>query len=172
VKVLVAYISNTGNTMKVAEAIYNEIQADKELKQLSTVKDLAGYDLSFIGFPIQQFGVSQEARDFLAAHGAGSKLALFLTHAAAEDMELVASYVAQSRQAAAGASVIGVFNCQGELPQHVKAHLLNSGNPEFRAWAEGDSSQGQPDATRIERARRFAREVMAQAAVTPPSSLS
>lgn len=33
-------------------------------------------------------------------------------------------------------------------------------NAQFRKWARMNNSQGQPDATRIERARAFAREVM------------
>ena len=64
-KVLIAYHSVSGNTRKVAEAIFKEIKAEKEMLPLSEVKDLKGYDLSFIGFPIHAYGPSKDAKEFL-----------------------------------------------------------------------------------------------------------
>ena len=51
-KVLVAYMSKTGNTKKVAEVIYDEIQGEKEIKTIEEVESLNSYDLAFLGFPI------------------------------------------------------------------------------------------------------------------------
>jgi len=48
-KVLVAYVSRTGNTKKVAEAIFQGMQEEKEIKELQNVGNLEGYDLTFIG---------------------------------------------------------------------------------------------------------------------------
>lgn len=61
-KVLIAYHSVSGNTKKVAEAIHKEIKAEKELKVLSDVKDLKGYNLSFIGFPIHAYGPAKRPK--------------------------------------------------------------------------------------------------------------
>ena len=47
-KVLVAYKSVTGNTKKVAEAIFNEIEGEKEIKNLKEIKGIEGYDLAFL----------------------------------------------------------------------------------------------------------------------------
>ena len=44
-KVLVAYMSQTGNTKKVAEAIYGAIPQPKEIKRVEDVTSLEGYDL-------------------------------------------------------------------------------------------------------------------------------
>ena len=44
-KTLVAYLSQTGNTKKVAEAIYSQIPEEKEMKELGELTDLEGYDL-------------------------------------------------------------------------------------------------------------------------------
>ena len=55
-KILVAYLSKTGNTKKVAEAIFDEITDEKELKKIEDVDSLDGYDYSFLGFPIQRMG--------------------------------------------------------------------------------------------------------------------
>ena len=64
-KTLVAYVTQSGNTRKVAEAIYGEIPGEKELKELSEVESLEGYDLAFVGFPIIAFGPEKSAREFL-----------------------------------------------------------------------------------------------------------
>lgn len=56
--------------------------------------------------------------------------------------------------------VVDVFDCQGARSQQVKTVMLNNPNPQLRAWAQNDNSQGQPDATRLEKAREFAKETM------------
>ena len=51
-KVLVTYMSKTGNTRKIAEAMYEEIDADKEIMPVDKVDNIRNYDLTFMGFPI------------------------------------------------------------------------------------------------------------------------
>jgi hypothetical protein len=53
-----------------------------------------------------------------------------------------------------------VFDCQGALSKQVKTVMLSNPNPQLRAWAQNDNSRGQPDATRLEKAREFAKETM------------
>lgn len=160
-KVLVAYVSQTGNTKKVAEAIYQEIQGEKEIKELGEISDLEGYDLAFIGYPIMSFGPAKPAKDFLEKNSSGKKIALFMTHAVPEGAPPIQDYIAKSKEAAVGADVVGTFDCQGELAAAVIEMLLKSDNPEFRAFGEmGPSTKGQPDAEKIEKARAFARDVI------------
>ncbi len=159
-KVLVTYMTQTGNTKRVAEAIYGEIAAEKEIKPLGEVASLDGYDLAFIGFPIVRFGVGEDVKQFLAQHTAGKRIVLFATHAATEDMPEVQQWLAQAREAASQAELLGLFHCQGALSPEVKAVMLQMGDPQLRAWAESDNSQGQPDATRLARAQSFAREIV------------
>ncbi len=66
-RVLVAYLSQTGNTRRVAEAIYEEIEAEKEIKPLSEVESLEGYDLAFIGFPIHASKPAAETSSSLSS---------------------------------------------------------------------------------------------------------
>ena len=56
-KTLVAYFSQTGNTKKVAESMFDVIQGEKEIKELSEVENVDGYDLLFVGFPIDHLPV-------------------------------------------------------------------------------------------------------------------
>ena len=115
--VLVAYISLTGNTKKIAEAIFQEIQEEKEIKKLDEIDGLEGYDLAFVGFPIHGFGAPEDEKSFLEKHCRGKKIALFVTHGAPEHSGELEPWLAECKKAAAGANVIDMFNCQGELAQ-------------------------------------------------------
>jgi flavodoxin len=160
-KTLVAYFSQTGQTKKVAEAIYESIEGDKELKELSQVDGLEGYDLSFIGFPIIAFGPAKDGKDFLEQHAAGRKIALFITHAAPEDQEGVDAWLDKCREAAASADLVGFFDCQGELAEAIANVLLKSDDPMMRSFGERrPETLGQPDAACLQRAGEFARETM------------
>src|SRR4030042_5468710 len=64
-KVLVAYMSSTGNTKKIAEAIYGEIAAEKEIKLIGEVEDIGAYDLTFLGFPTHGYGPDKKTKAFL-----------------------------------------------------------------------------------------------------------
>lgn len=160
-KVIVVYMSQTGNTKKVAEAIFEEIQAEKELKALDELDSLKGYDLAFVGFPIQIYGPAQPAKAFLEEHAGGKDIVLFITHASPEDDKLLIQWLDACRAAAVGGNVVGLFHCRGELSEKVADMMKSSGDPDLVAWAEErPKTLGQPDETRLERARVFTREFM------------
>lgn len=162
-KVLVAYLSQTGNTRKVAEAIYDALEGEKDIMPLSDVESLEGYDLAFIGFPIHASSPAAEAKAFLEEKGKGKRIALFITHAAPEDHELVSGYLEKCRAAVSHADLVGMFDCQGELSQAVIDILAKSDNPRHREFATyGPQTKGQPDDSRLEKARVFAREVVSR----------
>jgi len=160
-KVLVAYLSKTGNTKKVAEAIYGEITDEKEIKPIADVESLDGYDAAFLGFPIQQMGPDNKSAELLARRCTGGrKVVLFITHASPEDNPELQPMLDKFRDAARGANVIDMFDCQGELGGCVKFFMRVMPDPKLRMWAKMDNSKGQPDAARLQRARVFARDVM------------
>jgi flavodoxin len=129
-RTLVAYFTQTGNTERVAEVIYEELSGDKEIGKIPDVGSLEGYDLAFVGFPIMAFGPADAAKDFLASQAAGKRVALFVTHASPEDHDA--------------------------LPEWL--------DPQLREFAEARSETvGQPDETRLEKARAFAREMVEKA---------
>jgi len=159
-KVLVAYMSQTGNTKKIAEAIYGVIPQPKEIKRVEDVTSLEGYDLAFLGFPMHALGPDEPVKTFLETHVKNRTIALFITHMSPEHNPALQGWSQKFMDAAVGANIVGVFNCQGQVCQEVKTAMLNHPNPQVRGWAQADSSQGQPDATRLERARTFANETM------------
>ncbi len=160
-KTLVAYMSQTGNTKKVAEAIYGVISGEKEIKVLKEIDSLDACELAFIGFPIQAFGPAEDAKKFIKQYADGKKIALFMTHAAPEDNEEVQVWLDACRQTASAAEVVGMFDCQGELAPDIMEFLKQSDDPKMRAFGElGPTTKGQPDEGRLEKARDFAKGIL------------
>jgi flavodoxin len=164
-KTLVAYLSQTGNTKKIAEAIYGELPEEKEIKALEDLEDLEGYDVIFYGFPIQAMGPAKDAGDFLGANANGKKIVLFITHGAPEEAERLGPWLDNCREVVSGAGgeLLGLFDCQGEVPQPIIDFLLSHDNPEMQQYgkkAQEPEAKGLPDEARLEQAREFAREVI------------
>jgi flavodoxin len=160
-KVLVAYMTSTGNTKKVAEAIYGEITGEKEIKPIGEVQDIGAYDLSFLGFPTHQSGPDKKEREILGRHCKdGRKVALFVTHCAPENAPEVTEWMAKFKDAAADANLVGFFNCQGEASSTVRFIMRLSSDANARASAKKNESKGQPDEARLMKARAFARETL------------
>jgi flavodoxin len=158
-KVLVAYMSRTGNTKKVAEAIYDAIPEPKEIKRVEDVESLEGYDLSFLGFPTHGYGPDKKVRAFLETHVKGRAIALFITHMAPDGAPPIREWIRKFIDAAVGAKVVSVFDCQGQLNSRLlKIYIRIARNSRLRESMQ--TSQGQPDATRLERAKTFANETI------------
>jgi flavodoxin len=161
-KVLVAYFSQTGQTKKVADAIYETISGDRELAELGTVDSLEGYDLSFIGFPIIAFGPAPQGKAFLEERAPGKKVALFITHAAPNGEKGLEDWLDKCRDAAAGCELVGLFDCRGELSQQIADVLVKSDNPMMQEFGRRrPDTVGYPDESCLEQARQFARDMLA-----------
>ncbi|MDG6244896.1 MAG: flavodoxin family protein [Methanolobus sp.] len=162
-RTLVTYMTQTGNTKRIAEAIYGEIEGEKDIKPIGEVKNLEGYDLTFIGFPVLQFDIPPNVKKFITENTAGKNIAIFMTHAVPEGTEVIHSWTGSAEQAAAGATVLGSFDCQGELAQPVIDMLLKADDPQMKAFGEmGPSTKGQPDESRVQKAKEFAKEIQAK----------
>lgn len=163
-KSLVTCYSESGNTLKVARAIYGEIQGEKELRPLGELSSLDGYDLVFFGFPIMQFGPPRKVRTFLKTHAAGRNIALFITHASWEtpgQTELLAGWLEKCRAAADGTNIVGFFHCRGELSATSAARFLKSEILEVRWFGSlQPATVGHPDESELDGARAFARDVI------------
>lgn len=145
-KVLVAYISWTGNTKKIDEVI-----------------DIKTYDLIFAGFPTHGFGqMADEAKDFIEKYCAGKKIALFATHSAPEDSSFVPPWIENYKKAASGTDLIGLADFHGQIALDQVDLMLQQGDLKSLEILKNvvHSSIGQPDSSRIERARAFAKEII------------
>jgi len=84
-KTLITYNSETGNTKKIAEAIYQDIKGPKEILKIDEVLDVDSYDLIVVGFPIHQFGPSKKAIKFFDEKMNNKSVVLLITHAVLKD---------------------------------------------------------------------------------------
>ena len=160
-KTLVTYLSLTGNTKKIAEAIYETISEEKEIKPLAEVKDLDDYNFVFIGFPVHQSGPPAKAKKFIESKAKGRKIALFVTHASPPGAPFLEPILVKCKVIADGSDLVGFFNCQGVLAQQVADMLLKMKDPKFQEFGKmRHTTVGHPNAEEVENARIFAKEII------------
>lgn len=154
--ILVVYYSETGNTRKVAEAIFAGIRhTKKKLLPIDQVEDSGNYDLIFCGFPVHNHSVPAKMTHFLQAIPQGKKIALFATHGSLRGGEKAISAFYAALSLTGGRTILGTFGCRGQ----VKFQLLDEWieKPQERSWAlEAQSAHGHPDLADLEDARSFA----------------
>ena len=160
-KVLFTSRTVTGNTKKVIDAMYNEVQAEKELKSWSETESLAGYDLTFVGFPIEMLGPGPETKEWLAQYVKGQRIVLVITHGSLDDAPPLQEWLQKCRDAAASAEIVGLFHCKGDMSEQLIAGMKQSDNPQFAEWGRRaeQAPRGFPDAESLKRAAAFAAEI-------------
>lgn len=158
-KALVAYHTRTGNTEKVARAIFEALPVDKDLLPIRDVKSAKGYDLIFCGFPVQAHSVPEEAQPFIKALDENQKVAFFSTHGSLRGGQLPKQAFENAIGLAAGTKVIGHFGCRGKVDPKIIEFLMKK--PENKAWAEeAQSAAGHPDRADLDDARDFAQQML------------
>jgi flavodoxin len=161
-KALVAYYSATGNTEKLARAIYDGIeQAEKEISDIKEVKDVEDADIIFCGFPVQAHSVPGKAEAFIKSIPEGKKLAFFATHGSLRGGQLAIEAFYHATSLASKGTVLGTFGCRGKVKSSIIDELMKK--PEHRSWAiEAQGAIGHPNEADFEDARAWAREMIAK----------
>ena len=158
-KILVTYFTKSGNTEKVAQAIYQAIGAKKEIVPLKEVKNPADYDIIFFGFPVHAHSVPVSAQNFIKSIPAGKKLAFFVTHGSLRGGELAVTAIEHAISLASKLKLLGTFGCRGKVDPKLIEALLKQ--PEHRACAEtAKSAVSHPDESDLEDARHFAKKIL------------
>jgi flavodoxin I len=162
-KVLVSYYSDTGNTQKVAEAVFDGItESEKEICLATEASNLSDYDLVFCGFPVHSMGLPAKMEAFVKGLPEGMKVAFFATHGSLRGGELAITAFYSALSLAKNLNVMGTFGCRGVVkPDIIEALLKKS---EFRGWAlEAQSAVGHPDDADLEDAKAFASAMVTKA---------
>jgi menaquinone-dependent protoporphyrinogen IX oxidase len=169
IKTLITYSSLTGNTRKIAESIFKAIPDNKELKNLSEVVSLDEYGLVFIGFPIYNFEPVKQAKEFMQTQTNGKNIAIFMTMAltsAPQDEQTTQLYnltIKNCRNCADRAKILGVFDSPGELSEKAAIALINSNDPQLKAFGMMRSfSIGFPNNKNLKDAELFAKKTYSQ----------
>ena len=162
-KVLVGYMSLSGNTKKIAEAIYDTLETEKEIKPFNEIKSLDNYDLSFLGFPIHQMGAPEKASKFIKDNAKRRKVALFVTHASPPGAPFLEPLLTKCKEVVDPSDLVGFFNCQGVLAQQVADMLLSMDDPKLREFGKmRHVTEGHPDESEVENARKFAKDILSK----------
>jgi flavodoxin len=160
--ILVAYYSLTGNTKKVAEAIYEALPEPKELKKLKDIDSIEDYDLIFVGFPVHSHSVPYPVETFLRRLPAGLPVALFMTHGSIPGTRLSREALEQDLILAGKTRILGTFTSRG----HVSAQAMDvfSRSPEHELCGEmAVTARHHPDQNDLDDAQVFARWILSLA---------
>ncbi|TKB27420.1 flavodoxin family protein [Desulfopila sp. IMCC35006] len=146
-KALVVYSSKTGNTRKLAEALFGALQCEKDLLSVSDNPDPSGYDFVAVGFWLRGGLPDTASQDFLPKIGE-KEVFLFATHGAARDSDHARNGLNKAKELASPARICGVFSCPGQVAEEV---LEKAGKRDPKpVWlADAPAAKGHPDAEDI-----------------------
>lgn len=175
-RVLVSYLSQTGNTEKIARAIYNEVSKghDVDLKKIEDVnaETFNHYDLVFIGGPCQMGDLAAPVKKILGSlpNSPKYKIAGFYTHGApAEEKEDYIKCLSTFQKCCAEKQIdfLGCFECQGfptpQIHQIVTDYLIrNKGYTDERVKQRFEKAKNRPNLEDEKNARAFAREILSK----------
>ena len=158
-KILVTYYSLTGNTEKVAGAIFDVLDGDKTIKTMDDAQNLDEYEPIFIGFPVHSHSVPFKTEELIKRIPAGKKIALFSTHGSLTGSRLSPEALEHASILASSSKILGTFTCRGKVSLQAMEKLSKS--PEHKAWVEmAASAQTHPDENDLEDARSFSKWIM------------
>ncbi len=156
-KSVVVYSSQSGNTKKVADAVFEALPPEKEIFPVEEAPDPEGYDFVAVGFWLKGGDPDPKAAEFLKKLKKG-KVFLFATHGAAADSDH-ARKAMDTAKSFVQAEVVGTFQCQGE----VNAALLEKvkARPNPPVWiADADDAVGHPDEKDMAAAKEAVRKAL------------
>ncbi len=155
-KALVTYYSDTGNTKKLAEGIYEGIkEAKKEIIPLADVDAVDEYDVVFVGFPVQAHSMPAKVKTFIKGLPEGTRIAYFATHGSMRGGELAIAAFYEATQLASHLIILGTFGCRGKVKDSIIEAMMKK--VEHKPWAqEAQSAAGHPDQADLDDAAEFA----------------
>jgi len=174
-KVLVTYYSDTGNTEKVAKAIYEEVSKKNkaDLKKVNDTKpeEFGECDVVFIGSPTHSFDLSGSVKKILGAlpKAPKYKLAGFITHMSPVSEKhagcdrCFASFENVSKEKQI--DFRGIYDCQGVPTPQVREFVRKSlarGLPDTEWEKRVKEMEKHPRTVDLQKAKEFAKQVLAK----------
>ncbi len=148
-KNLVVYSSKTGNTEKLAKALYDFLPGEKEIYPVTEAPDPNDYTFVAIGFWVKNGEPDPDTQAYLKKIQEDHEVFLFATHGAKTDSEEAKKAMKKAEELGKKGRIVGMFHCLGEVPQDVIEQARNMSPPP--AWlAEAEGAKGHPDSKDIE----------------------
>jgi len=146
---IIVYSSQTGNTKKLADTIYQTLPDEKTICKIEDAPDPSGFDLVCLGFWLMAGKPDPKSQEYLKKIS-NQKLFLFATHGASSQSQHVQQAMDTARKMAGDAEIIGSFNCPGEVNPKVLEKA--SAKPEQPVWLkDAPEAKGHPDDHDLER---------------------
>ena len=143
-KALIVYSSQSGNTRKLAQSIYESLSMEKNMLPIEEALKPGEDEVLFLGFWLQGGKPDPKTAEYLAKVGK-ARLFLFATHGAAGNSKHAQDALAHAKSLAPSASFIGQFSCQGEVNPKVLEKVSKKSPPP--PWIQdADGAVGHPDA--------------------------
>jgi flavodoxin len=147
-KSLVVYSSQTGNTRKLAEAVFEALPGEKALYPVDEAPDPSDYGFIALGFWFMQGKPDPKSAEFLGRIGK-KPLFLFATHAAAADSDHANQGMEMAKSLAIESDIRGTYSCQGEASPKILEKASNK--PQPPVWlAQAPDAVGHPNESDIE----------------------
>ncbi|MHA2051561.1 MAG: flavodoxin family protein [Promethearchaeota archaeon] len=166
-KILVTYYSQTGNTEKIANSIFEECsKEDAEIKPIKEVdpSSLGKYDLVFLGSGIYASRVNKALSDLIdSASESPANFAFFTTHASKEGYQ--DGFKVVKKKIGESSPVLAEFDCCGEslgIPEAMRKSMLERLPPEKRKEAEEHQLwlKGRPSEEEFQKAKDFTQTIL------------
>ncbi|MHA2035042.1 MAG: flavodoxin family protein [Promethearchaeota archaeon] len=166
-KILVTYYSQTGNTEKVAQSIYEGCEGEdiviKPIKELdpNTLKD---FELVFLGSGIYASRVNKSLGDLIdVAQELPPKFVFFNTHASKKAYQ--DGFRVVKEKIGENSKIIAEFDCCGDnigIPESMRNSMLDRLPPDKRKEAEEHQQwlKGRPNEEDLENAKNFAQDLI------------
>ncbi len=149
-KTLVVYSSQTGNTKKLANAVYESLKEEKEIFPVENAPDPKNYDFIALGFWFKGGKPDPKSAEYLGKIGKGKRLFLFATHGASPESDHAKNGIKNAGNLAHNVEIIGSFTCQGEVNPKVMEKVKTK--PEPPVWInDAPAAAGHPDDNDINR---------------------
>lgn len=166
-KILITYFTQSGNTKKLAESIFEGcLNEDAELKPIEEVdpSSLKDYDLVFLGSGIYASRVHKSLGELITqAQELPSNFAFFCSHASLDSYQ-DGFKVVKRKLGKADSKIIDIFDCMGDnigIPDSTRRAMLERVPPEQRKKAEEHQQRlkGRPNEEDLENVKKFAQSI-------------
>jgi flavodoxin len=146
-KSLIIYSSQSGNTKKLAQAVYESLAGPKDIFPVSEAPDPEDYDFVALGFWLQAGRPDPQSTEYLGKIGK-KPLFLFATHGAAAGSDHALDAMNYAKSLAPEAEILGTYSCQGEVNPNILEKAKNKPKPPV--WIDdAPEAVGHPDDTDI-----------------------
>jgi flavodoxin len=164
-KSMVVYSSRTGNTAKVARAIFEILPKPKVIFPVDEAPPPGDFDFLALGFWVDRGGPDAKARHYMMGLS-GATLGLFGTLGAEPDSAHGRSCMARAVDLVAGNHLAGTFLCQGRIDPEVIAAMQRSAAAHHKMTPERlaciRAADSHPDAADLIRAQKAFKAMLAE----------